>query len=213
VLFLLISFRFKVTEVQKNWSAQYFIDCWYNYVNLTSKVEETSLREQLTLFLACSKQSGSSWQKSKTGTQHWVLSANLAVQCSNSSWSTLYMMCLMQWRAHGRATPGHASPSGLVYTHFLSTSIDSFDLKKTNKRRTCNKIKNKINLAKKNLPTSKTHFFFEDRLQTLSFFIRFIYLFYELLYSVYHCCTQRLSRFFHLFPRLFGLISEVKQLQ
>jgi len=29
VLFLRISLRFKVTEVQKIWSAQYFIDCWY----------------------------------------------------------------------------------------------------------------------------------------------------------------------------------------
>lgn len=34
----------------------------------------------LTAFIACSIQRGSSWRISNTGVQHWVLSANLAVQ-------------------------------------------------------------------------------------------------------------------------------------
>ena len=47
---------------------------------MRKKKKENILKKILTALAACSWQRGKSCLISKTGTQHWVLSANLAVQ-------------------------------------------------------------------------------------------------------------------------------------
>ena len=59
--------------------------------NLSNTKENGRKLERLTALRPCSMHNGSSCLMSKTGTQHWVLSGNLAVQYSNNCWSTLYM--------------------------------------------------------------------------------------------------------------------------
>lgn len=80
----------------------------------------------LTAFIACSIQRGSSWRISNTGVQHWVLSANLAVQQSNSCWSTLYIISTQPSRKITYINKG-INPVNCGNT-YMSTGLPSFTI-------------------------------------------------------------------------------------
>lgn len=66
-----------------------------------------SYRNGVTLFLACSAHRGSSYEMSRTGVEHCVLSENLAVQYSNNTCSELNIMWMMHCLVQGRAGLEH----------------------------------------------------------------------------------------------------------